>query len=150
LRLRRPDTNRLRFVPSALVADVDVVVAINQAYAGLVANPDVLGAGTFLESLGAHGRVVVPIGIRQERLVTGGGSEGGGDVLEEGAGACGGVVVTGGVAGEGRDAARGVGVAGGVCVKREGAGGHVGSAGGVPEERLRPASGVEEAGGVAG
>src|SRR5262249_62017534 len=110
---RGADANGLEFVAIALIADVDVVAAVDQRHACLKPDTDVLGARAPLEGLESDGGVVVAGGVAFER---------------EAADCC--VVVTGGVGGDRARAAGGVAGAGGVGPRGGGAAGGVGGGGG--------------------
>src|SRR5262245_57134459 len=59
LGLRRADPYGLELVTIALVANVDVVVPVDQGHPSLVADADVLRPEALLEGLGPEGGVVV-------------------------------------------------------------------------------------------
>src|SRR5262249_35236498 len=58
-RLRRADPDCLVLIAVALIADEDVVAAIDQGHARLIADADVFRPETFLEGFGTDGSVVV-------------------------------------------------------------------------------------------
>src|SRR5262249_38994686 len=72
--LRGADADSLRLVACALVADIDIVVAVGERHPGLRSDANVLGAEALLERLGTDRGVVVPglvvlKGLKAERDV---------------------------------------------------------------------------------